>query len=153
MLSYNSETGQFSWLRPPNRRLKIGSLAGCKMETGYVYIGLLGEDHYAHRLAWFYIHNEWPKEIDHRNGDKSDNSISNLRVATRSQNGMNKAKRKNTTHNIKGICWDKASKKYVARIYIDRRPTCLGYFATPEEAGQAYLEAGKKHYGEFFRPH
>jgi hypothetical protein len=57
---------------------------------GYLRITVLGKSYYAHRLAWFYMNGEWPDQIDHINGIKSDNRIENLRNVTVQQNNQNK---------------------------------------------------------------
>ena len=61
-----------------------------KNKAGYLRTNYLSKQVYQHRLAFFLMEGRWPSEIDHINGDKSDNRWSNLREVTRSQNSMNK---------------------------------------------------------------
>jgi len=94
---------------------------------------------------------------DHINGDKLDNRRENLRLATRSQNEMNKRKRvftqKPTSSSYKGVSWMKSRNKWRAVIQVNGKQKSLGTFpGTPEgerEAAKAYNKAAEIHYGEF----
>lgn len=91
MLSYNSETGQFQWRRSPAPNVNAGQVAGYLIpRKGYVQIAVSGRRYTAHRLAWLYVHGVWPTQtIDHINGDRSDNSIGNLRDVSMTVNRIN----------------------------------------------------------------
>ena len=88
VLEYHPETGVFFWRDRPNIRpsanARRGTMAGTRTsKNGYVSICINGRIRYAHRLAWLYIHGQWPKgEIDHINEKRRDNRIANLREAT-----------------------------------------------------------------------
>jgi hypothetical protein len=87
-----------------------------------------------HRFAWYFIYNECPEEIDHINGIRHDNRISNLRGVTRQQNQWNRL-------NTKGYYFNKGARKFYAYIRINGKKTYLGLFNTEQEASQAYLKA------------
>ena len=103
-----------------------------------------------HRVIWKWVHGTEPPEIDHINGDASDNRITNLRAATRLLNAKNKAPNKGKTL-PKGVTLGKNCVNYQAQIVSNGVKEILGYFATPEDAHQAYLEAAEVRFGEWAR--
>src|SRR6266700_4134664 len=88
LLSYDPGTGILCWRISKGKR-KAGAVAECKSKDGYIAIG---HDRWAaHRIAWAIYYGEWPRqEIDHRDLNKSNNSIINLREANRAQNAANR---------------------------------------------------------------
>jgi HNH endonuclease len=135
VLDYDPETGIFTWRVRVSTHCYPGDVAGyvCP-QRGYVFIGLDRCLYPAHRLAWFYVHGEWPEnEIDHRNGVRADNRLLNLRLATSAQNKQNCRKARGVTP------W---RNKWKAQIGLGNKVTkYLGLFDTEEEAHQAYLMA------------
>ena len=90
-------------------------------------------------------------DIDHKNGELSrfDNRKFNLRIATRSQNQMNKTKQKNNTSGVVGVGWHKATDKWTAYIAINKKQIHLGLFDRFEDAVKARKEAEDKYFGEW----
>lgn len=150
LLSYNSETGRFTWIKKPCRRIRCGDVAMNKSPTGYVRIGIDGKRYLAHRLAWLYVYGEWPSgDIDHINGDTSDNRIANLRDCTRSQNLLNQGKHKNNKSGNKGVFYDSRRNKWVAKSQINRRQAYLGSFESKAAASLAYARFATEKHGQF----
>lgn len=151
-LDYCPETGLFRWkINGRGRSKRINTIAGTPHSNGYVRIKLMGRAYYAHRLAWLLMHGTWPADqIDHVNGDRSDNRAANLRQATLQQNRWNTvgipSRRKSA---FKGVVREHRSTKWVAQLSVDGRLRRLGSFATEEEASSAYLRAARTLRGEF----
>lgn len=91
------------------------------------------------------------KEVDHINGDTLDNRKRNLRICSKSENSMNHGKRSDNTSGFKGVCWDKATKKWRVEIMVRRKPIYMGVFSSKSKAAKIYNEAAKKLHGEFAR--
>ena len=89
------------------------------------------------------------KCVDHKNNNRLDNLVSNLRHCTNQQNCMNVSKRKNTSSMYKGVTFNKANKKWVSQIRCNNKQFHLGYFVSGDEAGRAYNEKAIELFGEF----
>lgn len=150
-LRYDPETGLF-WHRARRRGVTIDAPRGTVTKRGYRSINIGGRLYRAHRLAWFYVHGVWPTaELDHRNLDRDDNRIANLREATSAQNNANCPLRRTNTSGLKGANFDRRAKRWRAAIDINGRRIYLGHFPTKEQAHQAYAEAASRLHGEFAR--
>ena len=152
LINYDPVTGEFRWRIDRGGPVRRGALAGTYNAAGYRQIMLKGKRYYAHRLAYLMTHGAWPgHEVDHANLDKSDNRISNLRLATRSQNRANTTVTKRNTTGFKGVYYRKREQRYVASIQVDGVTHCLGYFTTAMDAHAAYSSAAANLNGEFSR--
>jgi hypothetical protein len=150
VLDYDQDTGTFVW-KVSMGRARAGNAAGWHDGRGYIRIGIDGVRYQAHRLAWFFVHQEWPPDdVDHEK-DRTDNRIANLRSATRQQNNANRSIASNNTTGFKGVCFDKNRNKYQATIMVDGKTRYLGRFDKPEQAHAAYCGAAEKFFGEFAR--
>jgi hypothetical protein len=148
VLNYDATTGVFTWRTKTSRKVVVGREAGSMKPSGYVSVRIDGPNYYAHRLAWLYVYGEWPAaEVDHINGVKDDNRISNLRQATRKQNMENRVQPIGAS-GYRGVCWLEANQKWRASIVHNRKNIYLGLFNTAEEASVAYKEAAS-----FFHTH
>ena len=140
-LDYGSETGRFYWKISKGGK-KAGDIAGSVNDQGYVLIRVLGEIYRAHRLAWIIMTGEIPDgEIDHIDGDRSNNRWDNLRLVDRKQNKQNLGKPVNNKSGHIGVMWYKAGQKWHAQITINGKTKHLGYFERIEDAIAARKEA------------
>ena len=152
ILDYDPETGVFVWKEKIAAKVVVGRVAGFP-DNGYVRISMYGNQHMAHRLAWFYVYGKWPdEEIDHIDMDRSNNRIANLRAATKAENMRNRGAQSNNKIGLKGVCeHTQQPGKYTSQITKDRKKIHLGIFDTPEAAHQAYIKALSQHHKEYGR--
>lgn len=140
LLDYNEKTGQFTW-RVPVGRARPGEVASTKNGSGYTVIGIRGAIYRAHRLAWLAVYGVWPShEIDHIDGDKSNNAIRNLRDVPRRINAQN-VRKSRAMSGLLGAHFRADTGKFQASLAVDGRSLTLGQFSSAEEAHEAYLQA------------
>lgn len=144
-LSYNPETGVFSW-RDKKYSKKGFNITGGKSRRGYERIGIKGVKYYSHRLAWLYVYGYWPEnDIDHIDRDKGNNRINNLREVSRSCNNKNSGNMKNNKSGIKGVCFSRSHKKWQTEITVNGNAKHLGFFEKKIDAAHARFAAEKKY--------
>jgi hypothetical protein len=164
-LRYEPEPGALIWLVRPiadcasEREAKrwntcwAGKRAGTVKARGWRDIVIDDHTYRAARIIWQIVTGEWPPfEIDHWNGDRSDDRWSNLRHATKSQNMGNQKRHADGTSGFKGVVWVKKDCCWKAQIGHKYTTRYLGSFDSPEEAHAAYMAAALEAYGEFARP-
>jgi len=147
-VAYDPATGVFAWLITSGRAI-AGQEAGARVDKddGYRRIRIDGSIVLAHHAAFAWVHGRWPERLDHRNGDKADCRIRNLRECTQAQNMANQGRPITNRSGVKGVCWHKASGLWQAQL----GKQYLGVFKTIEEAAAAYEKAAIATYGEFAR--
>lgn len=134
-LRYDPDTGEFYRFKKLAQRFER---VGSPHIQGYIRICVDYGEYLAHRLAWLYMTGGWPKrEIDHINGNKTDNRWINLRDVTTHQNGWNKGMMSTNTTGFTGVYYGKNCKGWRAQ-YNNKH---LGVFVTKQEAYDAYLHA------------
>jgi hypothetical protein len=142
VLDYDPETGIFC--RKNCFGLKEQKIISGSNVNGYRTIKIDNKPYYLHRLAWLYVYGKFPeKEIDHKNKNKSDNRICNLRDISRQQNIQNRG-------NPLGVFQTKNKRRWRARIMFSGNCINLGTFATKEEAIEKYQEAKKIYHPYFY---
>jgi hypothetical protein len=105
-----------------------------RLNNGIIYAGSkIGERYtFMHRLI---LSAAKGLGVDHRNGNGLDNRRSNLRLATNSQNQMNRGLQRNNTSGFKGVSFDRRRGLWMAKIYVERKYHFLGYFSSPKDVG------------------
>lgn len=157
-VSYNPDTGHLFWkaivgspdLSPHqvtwNKRFAGERCFNTKNGHGYLRGNIWGEPHMAHRVAWAIFHGESPAgDIDHINGDRSDNRIENLRVVSRAENCRNATISKSNTSGVTGVSWDKGNGKWRSSIRVDGELFLLGLYPRFEDAVEVRKRAEEKH--------
>lgn len=146
-LAYDLETGVFVWIKT-YRNQNLGKVAGILDKDGYRQIKFNHKSYRAHRLAWLYVYGVWPSVLlDHIDGVKDHNAISNLREVTFAENSQNRrTASKDSLYGFLGVDYNKTKKRFRARIQTGGKRINLGGFATADEAYEAYLEAKRKYH-------
>lgn len=139
---YDPGTGVFTSLD--------GRPLATKHPRGYVRVKVAGLDVLAHRLAWFIVYGREPVAmIDHKNRDRADNRIENLREATPSQNLCNRNPRPDTVSGVVGVARTRQGTKWQAYIKLNGKRKHLGVFADLAEAVAARKAAEPMMFGAF----
>lgn len=164
--SYNQRTGLLTWKTRPLRHFSVsrgwsnfnlqfaGEVAGSLADNGYIIVRLAGLGLVkAHRIIWAVYYGEDPGqfEVDHKDTDRSNNRIKNLRLATKAQNMHNQGLRKTNSSGIKGVSWTANVSKWHAAIRINGRSENLGYYDDIDVAARVVRNARRKLHKEFAR--
>lgn len=140
VLDYDPEAGKFTW-KIQSGNARPGGRAGCLRAYGYWGMKIDKRPHLAHRLAILWMTGDWPTEdVDHINGDRTDNRWKNLREVSRKVNLQNQRRaRSDNAKGVLGVYQIKETGKWRARIQVDGRSVHIGCFDTSEEAHDAYV--------------
>lgn len=141
-LDYSPATGVFTWKIRPSNRIKVGDACGVISGNGHRYIMVDGAKFQASRLAWFYVHKEWPKgDIRQINGNHDDCSISNLRDVSRIDSARERGLVANNSTGFKGVS-PAPFGRFQSKITWNYKQISLGgNFETAEAASAAYVDA------------
>lgn len=131
-LEYRPETGVFMWKIGQFKGMPAGYLSVSRGKE-YIRIRVQGEQILAHVLAWFYVYKQWPKsELDHLNGDGTDNRIANLELSNRLKNNSNTGKRSDAKEHAS--ITNVKSGRFAAIAKFNKCSYWLGTYDTLEEA-------------------
>lgn len=112
---------------------------------GYHRVNISGNRYFAHRLIWMMVYGEWPDEIDHINGNPSDNRLCNLRAVNRQENLRNLSRRSDNSSGITGVSYSKRDNVFLAYITVDGHTKVIGRFETIKDAAKARKAAEIEH--------
>lgn len=156
-LTYNPETGEFTWKKRPLEHFKTahsykmwntlysGKSAGFLNNLGYKAVKLSNRYYLQHQLAWLFMTGELPKEIDHEDHDRANNKWSNLREVSHKVNGRNQSMWSTNKSGFNGVCFNKVKQKWDAYIWLNNASKSLGSFADKKDAITARKAANIKH--------
>jgi len=153
-MSYDVCTGNLYWTKKSRKR-NMEDPVGTKHSSGYLLFstGVSGKVYSlrAHRFVWLKSYGVWPKHfVDHKNRDRSDNRLSNLREATDSENACNAVLASNNKSGYRGVSWSSCHRKWVARIGLgNKKHKFLGYYDCPKDAALSYDRASLEHHRHF----
>lgn len=147
VVSYNPDTGVFTWKKIPGRRVKAGKIAGSKHKDGSVTITIDQRKYRAGRLAWLFFYGVEPEhEVDHKDGDNTNNRIKNLRDVPHQVNLQNQRQAQaGSKTGVLGVYRHHRGVKFVAQIKEPGgRRRHIGIFQTEVEASEAYVKAKRE---------
>jgi HNH endonuclease/AP2 domain len=129
-------------------KLQVGKKLGI-VKNGYNCISIMGRWYKTHRLIFLLHYKRLPEVVDHRDRNKLNNKIENLRECTKSENERNRVKYSNNTSGYKGVWFHNQRQKWCAEITVNSKSIKLGLFDTPELASKAYEAASREQHQEF----
>lgn len=156
-LDYDPETGDLRWkAQAPSNFVATGkcyspertanawnakmagkpALAASK-RNGYLAGQIGGRGYLQHRVIWKLVHGTEPEQIDHINGDRTDNRLANLRAASNSLNLCNRKLSSNNTSGVNGVYWSRQKSRWAAEVVVDGVKRHLGFFDRIEDAAAA----------------
>lgn len=149
LFSVDFSAGVLRWKIHRGRAIR-GAVVGFVQPNGYLATSIGNQSYYIHRIIWKMATGSDPQNtVDHKNGDRADSRLENLREATFGQNMVNSKPSVKAPLGIKGIHLFKQTNRWSSGISVNGKKMHLGYFATPEEAADAYKAASLKFHGEF----
>lgn len=150
--TYDKTTGKVFWKKSPSARAPVGKEVGSLVD-GYYYSQITYEGKRyrfpLHKVVWFWEKGYYPKSIiDHKDMDRGNNRIENLRLATRTQNNVNRFYNKGVSK-YQGVVYHTKNKKWIAQIGYDNKGLYIGSFENEEDAARAYDKKAVELFGEF----
>lgn len=162
LLRYEPETGKLFWRERPvemfnegHRQKNACSIWNSKYSDkeaftsnskGYLVGAVNYQNMLAHRVIWAICYGHWPeKQIDHINGCRSDNRLSNLRIVSNADNSKNMKKSSCNTSGQTGVSWNKNAQKWSAYIWTNYKKKHLGLFNNYIDAVKARKMAERTH--------
>lgn len=131
------------------RNLKVGEKVGSKDKKGYLYTKINSIPFSIHRLIFLMHYGYLPKEVDHIDGDRLNNSIDNLRASDSTTNQWNSKIRADNKSGVKGVCFDKSKNRWCARVAVNGKRFNVGYFYSLEDAEKSIKKFREENHGEF----
>jgi flagellar capping protein FliD len=147
LFNYDIDSGLLTWKVRTNNVVKVGDATKSYNNRGYGHTSCDGRRYKTHRLImkWVYGDFDEQKEVDHINGNPSDNSIENIRLVDRKTQMRNLARHSNNTSGQTGVYWNKHGDKWQSYITVNKTLKYLGLFTEKADAIKARKEAEKEH--------
>ena len=149
LFSYDPETGNLHRKTRASYRNQIGDLVGTIGKRGYRYVTIRYKKQYIHRIIFLMHKGYLPRYVDHRDTDRLNNKIGNLRAASSHQNSENSQLRNDNTSGYKGVYKDKRNGRWCAKVNHKGKQIHLGSFIDIADANQCAIDGRTKYHKEF----
>lgn len=149
--SFVYKDGNLFWKIKPNKSVRLGDSIGCANGKGYLVVRLNRKLYTVHRVIFSMFNGYFPEYVDHIDGNPLNNKVTNLRECNAAENGWNSKLSSKNTSGVKGVSFDRTSKKWRARLCTNRANTHLGLYPTIKEAEVAVIKARSERHREFAR--
>ncbi|CCV12980.1 HNH endonuclease signature motif containing protein [Mesorhizobium sp. STM 4661] len=153
LLTYDPETGKLRWRERPESLCKsrqswrafnsrwAGEDAFTTIgKNGYHNGSIFGKKMYAHRVIWMMVYGYWPDEVDHDDGVRPNNILTNLKDKDHAGNMQNMTKREDNSSGQTGVSWDQHRQRWQVHITHNKKHIALGRFVSKDEAISRYRE-------------
>jgi hypothetical protein len=128
MFSYDPLTGRLT-AKVKSGRFVPGKEVGSVKGGGYRQVRISGKTYLVHRVIWCMVYGNFPaKRVDHKDRNRLNNSISNLRVVTAIGNATNRSGRVESKTGIKGVCWHSRVQRWYVQIRSEGRVVYRSYY-------------------------
>lgn len=124
---------------------------GAVTKAGYFESKINLKPFKVHRVVFLLHYGYLPDVVDHIDGNRQNNNIKNLRAATAGENKCNQKIYKSNTSGVKGVCFNKRTKKWVGQINYNGKRKCLGSFDSIDLAAEFVDLARQMVHKEFAR--
>lgn len=146
---FDYREGNLFWKKTLSNVATAGSKAGTVEKDRYIRISIEKKDYYAHRIIYMMFYGYMPKIVDHIDGNKQNNNISNLRAISKAGNALNSKVRKDNTSGVKGVTWNKAAKKWQVQLHVGTKYKYFGVYFDLMVAKFVADAMRHKYHGEF----
>ena len=136
------------WKKPTSNRVSVDRPAGWTQD-GYVTVGVNGTQYRAHRIIYKMFYGHCPITLDHKDRNRSNNRIENIRECSNAENLRNSSIGRNNTTGCTGVSFDKDRQIWYSRMMFDGKRINLGRYKDRGQAIKARKEAEVKYLGEF----
>lgn len=137
---FHYEDGKLFRKKQVDGNILIGKLAGRKNHA-YRMVYIKGKEYMEHRIIFMFHYGYFPPEVDHIDGNKTNNKIENLRHATHAENLRNQKLRTCNTSGVKNVGWAKREQRWRVRLTVNGKDKHVGYFKDRELADLVAMEA------------
>lgn len=146
---YNKEEGKLFW-KFSKGSVKKGKEAGTLVTGGYIRVLINRKSYAVHKIIWWFEYEHWPNELDHIDGNKQNNKITNLRECTRSENCIAKSVQANNSSGVRGVHFRQDIQQWVVQFRRKGFPPIGGRFSTLDEAVAFRFRLMTTYYGPFY---